>query len=114
MTQSEPRVIDADDLPAFTGDDNPPEPTTFADHVGQQLLEERDRLSKRVKPETPKEMQRYLLTEAQEHADIASENAYAACDWLALLDNPLADRYRKSARSLFELSEHLAILIEES
>ena len=65
-------------------------------------------------PDTPKAMHRHLLDKAHKRAVVASENAYDACDWLALLDQTTADRYRKSARHLYELSEHLAVLIEES
>ena len=107
MTQSEPRVIDAGDMPAFTGSDN-----------DRSILVEDMPTVAELMPvgpstATPKEMHRQLLTNAQEHAEHAAEDAYTACDWLALLDQTTADRYRKSARQLYELSEHVAALIEE-
>ena len=108
MTQSEPRVIDAGDMPDYL-----PE---LGDVITAKtnLLTEYDVLEELKSPSTPKEMHRHLLDKAHKRAVVASENAYDACDWLALLDQTTADRYRKSARHLYELSEHLAVLIEES
>ena len=105
MTQSEPRVIDAGDMPAFTGSDND----------GSILVEDMPTVAELMPTSTatPKQMHRQLLTNAQEHAQQAAEDAYTACDWLSLLDQATADRYRKSARHLYELSEHVAALIEE-
>ncbi len=106
MTQSEPRVIDAGDLPPFTGSDILTDVVTEAGATDQGFTVE-------AFPSTPKGMHRQLLTNAQEHAETAAEDAYSACDWLALLDKATADRYRKSARHLYELSEHVTALIEE-
>ena len=100
MTQSHPRVIDAGDIPDA--------PTTL-----QRIATAFDEPLKRP-PEDPKAMHKHLLEKAQVHALAASDNAYDACDWYGLLDKATADRYRKSARHLYELSEHLTALIEES
>ena len=102
--QAEPRLIDAGDMPAAT--------------YGQQALAQAelitDMASINPAPETPTEMHRHLLDKAHHAAVTASENAYEACDWLRLLDPTTADKYRASATRLFEMSEHLSVLLEES
>ena len=110
MTQSEPKVIDADDMPAFTGSDRG---LVITDFVTEANADEQGFTIQASSTATPKGMHRQLLTNAQEHAEHAAEDAYTACDWLSLLDAPLSDRYRRSARSLYELSEHVAALLEE-
>ncbi len=101
MTQYTPRVIDEDDIP--------PAPSNFVEDLIATVSEPTE-----TTPSNPKDMYRHLLAKAQTRAQVASENAYEACDWFALFDRDTADRYRKSARHLYELSEHLETLIEDS
>ncbi len=111
MTQSEPHIIDAGDMPEYVGHDSA---------TGNNLQGLMEDLIETVStpteptPAGPKATYRHLLAKAQTSALQASEHAYEACDWFALFDKPTADRYRKSARHLYELSEHLTALIEES
>jgi hypothetical protein len=98
MTQTRPIVIDADDIP---------EPSNFVEDLLTKFTDPDT-------PETPAGMYKHLLNKAHTHAVSASEHAYQACDWFALFDRDTADRYRKSARHLYELSEHLLALMEES
>ena len=107
--QAEPRLIDAGDMPDVERQRYNPPPYPF-----QAFSDALDEVDPPTPPETPKEMHRHLLTEAHDRAVTASENAYEACDWLRLLDPTTADKYRTSATRLFELSEHLAVLLEES
>ena len=108
MTQSEPKVIDGGDMPRLA-DQSAREPSNFVADLIETVTTPTD-----TTPETPEGMYRHLLSKAHAAAVISSEAAYTACDWFALFDKASADRYRKSARSLFDLSEHLLTLIEDS